>query len=802
MRLPILNINFFSFLTFFGLSCFIVSSCTIVKHYTPNKPFIFKNTIKFKGSNNLDKAKTSFLQNALLQQIEDSVAVKPINELPWPKFPFIIPVSVIKKPTSFSEEMVIQSQNNMLNLLHSNGFLSSSIYFDSSISTYKDQQRIKVNYNILLGKLYLIDTIGYELPDSNLQKIAIESQNEAFVKKGEPFYYSTIDQELNRLVTIFKNKGYYTISRDEFYVEADSSYTELLDPSIDAFEYLRRLAVIKQQKKENPSIAVYIRMYSPKDGIEKLPYKVGNFSIYPDLSNEISTQIEDTVKTELDGFVLYSLKNTFDAKFITNNVALKPGAFFNQLKFSQTLNNFNRLGAWQNINIIPKQNDSLHTIDYTLQLTSAKKQFFSIDLEGSSVLNTSQLILIGSGKAGFAINFRLKNRNIAKKAIQLDNTVRSGLEFNDFKKILSNEITFSNRFTIPWLLKPLKSSLLKDIQGAKSIASLDFAYINRFQYYILRSANIFIGYEWKPNLNTTWQYKPINIELTRINQDVLFKEALQKNPLLVYAYNNGLIIGTNAGYTKTFAQPNAKHLDLIRVYGEESGLVLGTLFKNQTSQGKVLADLFKFVRFDLDYRHYINYTKTSLAFRFFAGYGNALQTNSRKGDITLPFFRSYFAGGPNSMRGWQIRKLGVGSNIFLDTLSNGVFNDKYADMRLETNVEYRFNLFQFFGFWMKGALFTDVGNIWYRHDLNGDLPGAQFSFKNLYKDLAISPGYGIRMDFSFFLLRFDLGYPFKDPRYGPDKSIGSGFYSTNKNGWLVNGVWNKPVFQFAIGYPF
>ena len=113
------------------------------------------------------------------------------------------------------------------------------------------------------------------------------------------------------------------------------------------------------------------------------------------------------------------------------------------------------------------------------------------------------------------------------------------------------------------MLKPLKTGFLKDIQGAKSIASLDFAYINRFQYYILRSANVFIGYEWKPNLNTTWQFKPINIELTRIKQDVLFKDALQKNPLLVYAYNNGLIIGTNAGFTKTFGQPNAKHLDLI-----------------------------------------------------------------------------------------------------------------------------------------------------------------------------------------------------------------------------------------------
>ena len=422
MRLPILNNNFLTFLTFLGFTCFIFSSCTIIKHYSPNRPFIFKNTIKFIGSNTFEKGKSSFLQNELLQQIEDSVAVKPINELPWPKFPFIIPVSVLNKPSSFSEEMVIQSQNNMLNLLHSNGFLSSSIYFDSSSSIYKDQQRINVNYNILLGKLFHIDTIAYELPDSNLQKIAIENQNEAFIKKGAPFYYSTIDQELNRLVTIFKNKGYYTITRDEFYVEADSSYTELLDPSIDAFEYIRRLAVIKQKKKDNPSVVVHIRMYSPKDGIKKLPYKVGNFSIYPDLSNEITTKTEDTAKTEIDGFVLYSLKNTFDGKFITSNVALKPGSFFNQLKFSQTLNNFNRLGAWQNINILPKQNDSLHTIDYVLQLTPSKRQFFSIDLEGSSVLNTSQLVLIGSGKAGFAINFRLKNRNIAKKAIQLDNT--------------------------------------------------------------------------------------------------------------------------------------------------------------------------------------------------------------------------------------------------------------------------------------------------------------------------------------------------------------------------------------------
>ena len=157
------------------------------------------------------------------------------------------------------------------------------------------------------------------------------------------------------------------------------------------------------------------------------------------------------------------------------------------------------------------------------------------------------------------------------------------------------------------------------------------------------------------------------------------------------------------------------------------------------------------------------------------------------------------------MRGWSIRKLGIGSNIFYDTVANGRFNDKYADIQLEGNIEYRFNLFPFYGFWMRGAVFTDVGNIWFRDNVNSSLPGAGFKLSNLGKDLAVASGFGARIDFSYFLLRFDLGFPLKDPRYGPDK-LGSQsanrFYSEKSGGWFVKNVWNSPTFQFAIGYPF
>jgi outer membrane protein assembly factor BamA len=106
---------------------------------------------------------------------------------------------------------------------------------------------------------------------------------------------------------------------------------------------------------------------------------------------------------------------------------------------------------------------------------------------------------------------------------------------------------------------------------------------------------------------------------------------------------------------------------------------------------------------------------------------------------------------------------------------------------------------------MRGAMFTDIGNIWFRNDLDGQLPMADLKLNRFYKDLAVSSGFGLRVDFSYFLLRFDLGFPLKDPRYGPYNTgnpKAEQFYSPNKYSWFVKDVWYKPVFQFAIGYPF
>lgn len=781
----------------------VYPSCTVVKQYPKDKPFLFENTVNIKGGVPKDK-KPDYIAD-LMTQLEDSAKVNENTELPWPKAPWVIPVNVIKRPPVFDSVAVLQSTVNIRNYMVGKGYRQAFVTFDSSFKTTDDQQRVKVSYTVDAGKLYTIDSVAYVFPDSNLNAIVKENQGKSLLKKGEPFDYDLVDQELNRLVNLFKNNGYYRITRDEVVVEADSSFAELIDPTIDPFEYIRRLAEIEARRKDNPMVDLYVRQVRSKDTSRLQQYKIGQVTVIPDSPPDLDEMdIFDTVETFIKNHKVISFQNTFNPKFVVRQIELRPGELYSQENFIRTQSNFNRLGAWQSQNLITRVDDSTKNIDFILRLIPAKKQFFSVDLEGSSVLNTSQLVLVGSGKIGLAVNFRLRNRNIGKRAIQLENTIRTGIEFNDFSKILSGEITLGNRLTIPWLMTPFSEVFEKKFLSAKTIVAADISLIDRFQYYRLRTINTFFGYEWKPKNNITWQFKPLNIELTRIDVDSLFLDAILQNPLLVYAYNNGLIIGTNVGYSRTFNKPLSNKINTIRLFAEESGVLLGALAPNLTNDGKVLSDLYRFIKFDVDYRHYRNWKNSSFVFRTFAGIGFAFPTRKpgRQGEVTLPFFKQYFAGGPNSMRGWQIRKLGIGSNIYLDTAADGSFNDKYADVQLETNLEYRFNLFRMFGFWFRGALFTDIGNIWYRNDVDGDLPGAQLELNKLYKDLAVSSGAGIRMDFTYFLLRFDWGFPLKDPRYGPDKASSSGFYSNSKYGWFVDGVWNKPTFQFAIGYPF
>ena len=779
-----------------------VVSCTVVRKYPKDTPFHFENNINIVGENN--KESLSQIKANLFAQIEDSAQIRVASKIPWPTFPWVIPSSVMEYPTVYNKAPIEQSIVNMKNMLSSMGYRKSDIQYDTTVRKKKTQQRVKVNFNVNTGPLYKIDTVIYFFTDSLLQHIVTTSAPNSLLKKNTAFSYDRIDQEINRITDLYQNNGYVKISKEDIIAEVDTVNTVLLNGKINPFEFSATLALASIKINE-PSVKVYMRLRANRDSTHVQQYRIGRITVYTDLKPEERDTVIARNDNDTSNVIIHSLYNTFNAKFIKDNLQLQTGTLFKREDYNKTLNNFNKLGTWQSINMISETNDKEKKIDYTLKLQPAKRQYFSIDLEGSSILNTSQLVQVGSGRVGIANNFTLRNRNIGKRGIQLENSLRTGIEFNNFKKILSAEITLTNRLSFPRMVAPVSDRFKSNFQQAKTVFSADVSYIDRFRFFKLNTFNTFVGYEWKPNPHTTWQFKPLNLEFTQFRPDSLFIESIRNFPLLLYTYNNGLIIGMNALYNRNLTPNSTRNLSLLKLYAEESGLLTGALFFEQTRNGKYLSNLYRFVKLDAEFKHIANFKKSSLHLRAFAGVGLALSTASRRGQVTLPFFKSYMAGGPNSMRGWPLRKLGIGSNIFYDTVAAGTFNDKYADMQLEGNIEYRFNLFQFYGFWMRGAVFTDIGNIWFRNDLDGTLKNAGFKFNRLGQDLAIASGFGARVDFNYFLLRFDLGFPIKDPRYGPTNTGNSNierFYSSTKGGWFVDNHWSKPVFQFAIGYPF
>ena len=150
------------------------------------------------------------------------------------------------------------------------------------------------------------------------------------------------------------------------------------------------------------------------------------------------------------------------------------------------------------------------------------------------------------------------------------------------------------------------------------------------------------------------------------------------------------------------------------------------------------------------------------------------------------------------MRAWTVRKLGPGSAI--KSFSRDIAPDRFGDVRLEFNLEYRYYLTQVFGYTLEGALFTDIGNVWFRRK-NNDFVNGEFDPKRLLKDLAVGVGTGFRIDFGFLKARFDFAYKAKDPSPEDPAAQNKWFYKWRPGIGDKNGR-QGAQFQLGINYPF
>lgn len=152
----------------------------------------------------------------------------------------------------------------------------------------------------------------------------------------------------------------------------------------------------------------------------------------------------------------------------------------------------------------------------------------------------------------------------------------------------------------------------------------------------------------------------------------------------------------------------------------------------------------------------------------------------------MPFDKRFFSGGANSVRGWNVRGLGPGAY----RRQNGAIDiiNQTGDIKLDLNAEYRAKLFWKFS----SALFIDAGNIWTIKEYD-DQPDGQFRFDTFLKQLAVGYGAGLRVNFDYFILRFDLGM----------KAINPVYENSEEHFPIVHPRLSRDLtFHFAVGLPF
>lgn len=794
LTLKRLLVNYFCWIILLSV---LMPSCaeqkrTFVKNFPLNRAFVYENKINLKG--NLSKDEKKRLTNQLDIYWDDSLKVKKARV-----FGFFYKISF---PSIFDSSKFNKSISNMSAFLNAQGYYYPSFNTAYSIDTAKNQIRAHILMNIDVGKSVTIDSISFNLNDSMLNKITELEISKTSLKHDQTYTKQNISIELDRLVNLYRRNGYFKFTREDIFAYVDSTNHQILELTTDPFEQAKLLAAIAKSKYDNPKWDITISRRISTDSNRINQYKVGRLYYFPetkitDLPDSLLLNKKLKEYKEGAAIVKYT-KGLFKYSPLKENTFFKSGDLYNEEKFYKTANGLSQLGAWQNVDIIPKIHGK-DSIDFYFYLTPAVKQSFTINLESSR--NTGD---IGIGNLlGISTSLTYSNRNVWKRAIQSIASFRTGVELGLLNKTyVQNDLIQSFLFNVghtyvfPKIIQPFQDfAKIYNLDNPKTLWSINAGYVDRRTFYRQRSLITSWGYEWKKR-NNLFIYKPLNIELTSFDYLDSLNSLIKKNPFLLASFNEGNIVSQSLTVNRTIiSKRNPNNSNYYRLGIEEAGGILGLIAGLQ-------GNIYRYIKIENEYRHSSKRNKSEIAWRAYGGIGYNYGNDPTIG-ITLPFYKQFSAGGPNSMRAWSLRQLGLGSSRQSEKdTANNAFRDRYGDMQLELNFEYRFQLAEIGSFKLASALFTDIGNIWNIKRTELVDPATRFSFNNLTKDIAIGVGTGLRFDLSYFLIRLDFAYKLKDPL----RVENGGWLKPENFEWTntrPNGV-KIPNFalQFGIGLPF
>ncbi|HVZ25123.1 MAG TPA: hypothetical protein VG842_03670, partial [Sediminibacterium sp.] len=268
----------FSLLLFFS-SCSVFQK-TVVSNYPVGKAFVYNTSISLKG--NISKDEKTRLSTDLSNYWDDSLKIQKIQQ-------FGI-LYKIKNPPVFDSANIARSITFMNAYLNSQGYYYAGFADSVRFDTVKNQIRANIKMFIDVGKNITIDSVRYQMADSNLQKLTMQASSKTLLKKGAPYTKQLISSELDRLVSIYRQNGYYRFTREDVMALVDTMDTRLLQLSLDPFKQAEIIAEAARIRRENPTWQVTIFRPTDKDSSHIKQYYIGRQYFYPE--TKITDQLD------------------------------------------------------------------------------------------------------------------------------------------------------------------------------------------------------------------------------------------------------------------------------------------------------------------------------------------------------------------------------------------------------------------------------------------------------------------------------------------------------------------------------
>ena len=691
-----------------------------------------------------------------------------------------------EEPAYFYADDAKNSVRKIQRYLNDIGFFHSKITYQF----IKRGKLIDVVYHITPSSPYRYDSIVYQVQDSALLPFIKKNLKNSLLKKGDIYNAYTMDDERNRITSDLRNNGYFHFNRN--YIQYQ------IDTNLRKKGMLVQISILNKEVPDGENPGQLISLPHQR-------YFIKNVWVIPDY-HPLEHPVYDTLKHiihfkgDTTGYGYWFLCNKnqrFNLHTFDDAIYIKPMQAYSDAHVQQTYKRLFNFPLLRSVNInfdtTNARADTLTRWKYLnarIKMQTAKLNAFSVETMGTN----------SSGNLGVNGVLAFTNRNIFKRAEVFRLRLMGGFEAQNLKALTSDSTGmavsgtrgFFNTFEagidatlfFPMALFPFRNIHLPG--NPETHMGLGFNYQLR-PYYSRDITNMDVGYTWNQTKLIKHIFTPININFVKINPSREFQNILDKetNQRLKEQYSDHMIVGLKYSFILNNQQPHqVGNFNYLRLDFESSGNLLNAvnkIFGNRlSSQGyyNVFGIRYsQYVRFMGDYRHYIHFDNqgTALVFRGLVGlaipYGNSND---------IPFEKGFYAGGANDMRGWKFRTLGPGAFQSEDGY------ERIGDIQLETNVEYRFSIYHV----VKGALFVDAGNIWNYHATE-TYPGGQFQWNNFIKQMALDGGFGIRLDFSYFIFRVDAALPLHDP----SRPAGAQ--------WRFSGLqWKDVVANFGIGYPF